>query len=546
MLKSHGAKTEFAYPVSSHEGISDASCKGFPATPARKAFVNERSKGALVNYLYMIVQVIVNLIYVPLLLGFIGRSEFGLYQLVGSVMAWLLIMNSTVSAAVQRYYTKYLALHEQEKAENVLGVSRILYRVLSLVAIAAGGVLIAIANVAYAESLTPAELSELSLMLVVLIANVIIVLNNSIYSSTVESHERFTFQYGIQVVLTALQPVAIVIAVLFYPYAISVVAVQLATVAIEALLRRYYVKRRLGVTVTLHEFDRKLARSLLVFSGSILLATIADQVFWRTDQLILGYFFGTDTVAVYGIAAQVFMCYMPLGIAVSAVFLPKVTRIYRGEESGETLSHLFIRIGRLSFFVLGAVLTGFIVFGDAFISLWAGDGYHDAYLVAVIIMVPFTIDLIQNVGLTILRVNNSYGFRARVYFATAVVNIIVTILIVPSTGVIGAAASTAGALFLGSGVVMNWYYWKRTGIDIPLFWRNICRIALAPFILFVASAALVVFVLPATSSWPILIIYLLVYSGAYLGVCWLFSFNEGEKDILRTLVQGMRRKLLKR
>ena len=498
------------------------------------------------NYLYMIVQVIVNLIYVPLLLGFIGRSEFGLYQLVGSVMAWLLIMNSTVSAAVQRYYTKYLALHERKKAENVLGVSRVLYRILSLAAILAGAALIAIANVAYAESLTASERSELSLMLAILIANVIIVLNNSIYSSTIESHERFTFQYGIQVALTAAQPLAIVLVVMFWPCALSVVAVQLATVAIEALLRRYYVKRRLGITVNLHDFDRDLARSLLVFSGSILLATVADQVFWRTDQLILGYFFGTETVAVYGIASQVFMCYMPLGIAVSSVFLPKLTRIYRGEEPGETISQLFIRIGRLSFFVLGAVLTGFIVFGDAFISLWAGGGYHDAYLVAVIIMVPFTIDLIQNVGLTILRVNNSYGFRARVYFATAVVNIAVTILLVPSTGVIGAAASTAGALFLGSGIVMNWYYWKRTGIDIPLFWRNICRIALAPFILFVAAAALSAFALPAANSWPILLGYLIAYTGAYLGVCWLFSFNDAEKGILRTLMRGIRHKLLKR
>ena len=50
--------------------------------------MNERSKGAIMNYLYMGVQVIVNLIYVPLLLSFIGTAEYGLYQLIGSVMAY--------------------------------------------------------------------------------------------------------------------------------------------------------------------------------------------------------------------------------------------------------------------------------------------------------------------------------------------------------------------------------------------------------------------------------------------------------------------------
>lgn len=504
--------------------------------------MNERSKGALMNYLYMAVQVVVNLIYVPLLLGFIGTAEFGLYQLVGSVMAYLLIMNSTIAAAVQRYYNKYLALKDMEKAENVLGVSRVLYWVLSGVAVLVGIILVAVANVAYAESLTPAQLSELSIMLGILIVNVIIVLNNSIYSATIEAHERFTFQFGLQVVLTALQPAAIALAVYLWPYAISVVIVQLITVAIEACLRRYYAKRRLGIQVKLHEFDRALARALLVFSGAILLATVADQIFWRTDQLILGYFFGAESVGVYGIASQIIMCYMPLGIAVASVFLPKVTRIYRGEETGETLSELFIRIGRISFLVLAAVLGGFIVFGDAFIGLWAGAGFHDAYLVAVIIMVPFTIDLIQNVGLTILRVNNTYGFRARIYFATAVINIAVTILLVPILGLVGAAVSTAGAMIIGSGVIMNWFYWKRTGIDIPEFWKQICRIAIAPTGLFAITYVLYATVLPAADNWLLLLGYLAVYVVLYLVVCWLFSFNDYEKG----LIGSMRDSLLRR
>ena len=506
-----------------------------------KVHVNERSKGALINYLYMGVQVIVNLIYVPLLLGFIGRSEFGLYQLVGSVMAYLLIMNSTVAAAVQRYYNKYLALHEEEKAINVLGVARVLYRILSAVAVVVGVGLIALANVVYADSFTPAELSEFSAMLAVLIANVVVVLNNSIYSATIEGNERFTFQYGMQVFLTVLQPFAIALAIYIYPYAISVVVVQLLIICLEALLRRGYTSRKLGIHVHLQEFDKKLARSLLVFSGAILLATVADQIFWRTDQLILGYFFGTDIVAVYGIASQIFMCYMPVGIAVSAVFLPKVTRIYRGEDNSETLSELFVRIGRISFLVLSLVLTGFVIFGEDFIWLWAGDGFHDAYLVALIIMVPFTIDLIQNVGLTILRVNNTYGYRARVYFAVAVINIVTTIMLVPVMGLFGAAVSTAVAMFIGSGLIMNWFYWKRTGIDIPDFWKQICRVALGPFILFVIAFALFATVLPAASSWLMLIGYIVLYTVLYLIVCWLFAFNDYEKSLLKMLVAKVKR-----
>ena len=487
------------------------------------------------SYLYMIVQVIVNLIYVPLLLSTIGTNEFGLYQLVGSVMAYLLIMNTTIAAAVQRYYNKHLAMHEYEQAENVLGVARIIYRVLSAISILVGVILVVVARYAYAESLTPDELNELSLMLCILIANVIIVLNNSIYTATIEAHERFTFQNGVQVAVTALQPVFIAIAVTIYPYAISVIIIQLISVIIEVLLRRSYSKNRLGIKVVVHDLDRDLIRGLLMFSGSILLATVADQIFWRTDQLILGYFFGTASVAVYGIATQIFMCYMPIGLAISNVFLPKAMRIFCGEDESETLSDLFVRIGRIQFLVLFAVLTGFIVFGDEFIFLWAGDGFFDAYLVAIIIMVPFTIDLIQNVGLTILRVNNTYGFRARVYFACAVINIVLTILFIQLWGILGAAFSTALSLLVCSGFVMNAFYWKRTGLDIPRFWREICRCAIAPFCFFVVVYALAQTVLPVAGSWLLLIVYLLAYVLLYVAVCWLFSFNRYEKDLLGQL-----------
>lgn len=500
--------------------------------------VNERSKGALMSYLYMVVQVVVNLIYVPMLLSCIGQAEFGLYQLVGSVMAYLLIMNSTIAAAVQRYYNKHLALHEDEKAENVLGVARVLYWILSGFAIVVGIVLVFAMNAIYANSLTPAELSELSLMLCILVANVIIVLNNAIYTAIVEAHERFTFQYGMQVGITAAQPIAIFIAISIYPYAVSVIVVQILSVIVEVVLRRWYSAKRLHLGPALHDFDRQLVRGLLMFSGSILLATVADQVFWRTDQLILGYFFGTETVAVYGIAAQVFMCYMPLGIAVANVFLPKVTRIYRGDDTSETLSDLFVRIGRISFFVLAAVLTGFIIFGDAFIRLWAGPGFHDAYLVAVIIMVPFTIDLIQNIGLTMLRVDNTYGFRARVYFACAVANIFLTIVLVQAMGILGAAVSTALALVACSGIVMNWFFWKRTGLDVPRFWKNICRVAAPIFALFLGCWAAYAWVLPPVGGWLSLLAYLVAYVAVYLGICWAFSFNGYEKGLLSGLASS--------
>ena len=54
--------------------------------------VNQRKIGIILSYIYTATHVVVNLLYVPLLLRTIGQSEYGLYQLVGSLIAYISIM----------------------------------------------------------------------------------------------------------------------------------------------------------------------------------------------------------------------------------------------------------------------------------------------------------------------------------------------------------------------------------------------------------------------------------------------------------------------
>lgn len=91
--------------------------------------MNKRKAGAVVSYVYSITQVMVNLIYVPLLLSGIGRSEYGLYQMIGSIIAYLSIINSTFSAGASRFYSKYYVLGDEDGMANTLGILKRVYRV---------------------------------------------------------------------------------------------------------------------------------------------------------------------------------------------------------------------------------------------------------------------------------------------------------------------------------------------------------------------------------------------------------------------------------
>lgn len=501
--------------------------------------MNQRRIGAALTYVQTALHIVISLLYVPLLLSGIGRSEYGMYQLVGSIMAYIGITESLLSAGVLRYYCKYKAVGDTRAMENTLAVAQRIYAVLSLIVLALGAVLILVIEPIYRGSLTAEELTELRWMIGIFTGNVIINLLSYIYTAAINGYERFVFAKTLGIVSTMLQPVCVILVIRHYPCALSVVAAQTAVNASAALTRRYYALRKLGARVVYHGRDSALVRSLLVFSAGIVFAAVADQIFWKADQLILAKLYGSAVVAVYAVGAQIYGNYSPVGVAVTGVFMPRISQLYHAEGDMDTISDLFAKTGRLVFLACMLILSGFILFGRPFIRLWAGEAFEEAYAVALVVMIPYTIDVMQHLGLTILQVMNRYAFRGKVYFAIAVLNIVSTIFMAKAWGLFGAALSTAISMFLGNGLIMNWYYGARAGLDLKRFWLGAAK--LLPGAAVAAAAGVGIRQLFRCDSFLSLAGGIAVYTAVYFAVMWLIGMNAYEKSLLRSFFGGRKK-----
>lgn len=496
-----------------------------------------RKIGIVLSYAYTIASICVQLIYVPLLLGGIGQDEYGLYQLVGSFASWVMSMNGILSAAVVRYYCKYKAENNVEKMNSTLALSRRIYLVLSVVAIGVMAIFAIVFPFIYKDTFTPAQIHECSLMLIVLGFNIATTMSNTVDLAAITANERFIFLKGIQLAVTFLEPLMVLLMLETFPNALMVTCVVFSMNLLSSVCRTIFSRKVLKIKIKYQFFDRGLFKSLVAFSGVVLLVTCADQIFWKTDQLIIGYYYGPSEVAIYAIGAQVYSAYMMLGLAISSVFMPRISELYGKPDGLKEVNSLFIQVGRLSLYVLLGVLCGFFIFGRDFVSLWAGGEYIEAWYIAVIIMVPFTIDLVQNLGLTILQVTNNYLFRGVMYFALALVNIVLTIVLLNRIGIVGAAISTALAMFVGNGVIMNLYYFKKIKLDIPAFWGSLAKEAI-PLILL---TAVVYFIWNGinhdVANWGTLIAGIGIYCILYLIVVRIFSMNDYEKHLLNNVLK---------
>ena len=181
------------------------------------------------------------------------------------------------------------------------------------------------------------------------------------------------------------------------------------------------------------------------------------------------------------------------------------------------------------------IISGFTVFGQAFITLWAGDSYIDAYWIAALTMFPMCVPLIQNTGLTIITAQNKHQFRSIIYLVIAILNVISTCLVVPTMGMIGAALCSCISYLLGQGLIMNIYYWKVTGLDIPLFWKNILKMSGVPALMLIAGLILNRFI--AIDNWLTFLAGVVLFSSVYAVLMYWIAMNEFEKELIRKLYQ---------
>ena len=119
-------------------------------------------------------------------------------------------------------------------------------------------------------------------------------------------------------------------------------------------------------------------------------------------------------------------------------------------------------MGRVQFLILALIATGIIFFGQVFIlDYWAGPGYENSYFVTLLLTIPASIALIQNIGIEIQRAMNIHQFRSVIYAVMAIVNLMLSIYLCQIYGAVGSAIGTAISLILANGFIMNIFYQKK-------------------------------------------------------------------------------------
>lgn len=494
--------------------------------------VNQLKAGVVLNYVVIFLNTVVGLLYTPYMLRMMGQSEYGLYSLVASVIAYLTVLDLGFGNAIVRYTAKFRAEKKTEEQYEMFGMFFLLYLVIGIVAFGIGLGLYFNVDTLFGNTMTAVELGRARIMMLLLVANLAFTFPMSIWSSIIQAYEDFVFQKSLNIIRIILNTVVMICLLHFGYKAVAMVVVQTIFNVLTLVINFIYCRRKLNIHIYFRfkHFHWGFLKEVAIYSFWIFLNAIIDRVYWSTGQFVLGAMVGTAAVAVFAIAIQLEGMYMQFSTAISSVFLPKVTAMVATNRSRKEISDLFIRTGRIQYIVLAYILSGFIIFGRQFIELWAGAGYSDAYMISLLFFIPLTVPLIQNLGITILQARNEMKFRSVLYIIIALVSLAMQIVLTRHFGGIGCAMGVSGALVVGQILIMNVYYRRRQDLDIMTFWKEISKMSIIPIVLIISSM-LVIRHFFALDSWGKLILGIAAFSLVYIPLFFRFSMTDDERNL---------------
>ena len=501
---------------------------------------NQLKAGATLNYVVIILNTIVGLLYTPYMLRMLGQSEYGLYSLVASVISYLTVLDLGLGNAIIRYTAKFRAEKKIKEQYDMFGMFLILYLVIGIIAFIAGLSLYFNVDNMFGSTMTSIELEHARVMMIVLVFNLAVTFPMSIFGSIINAYEHFVFPKVVNIIRIILNTIVMIVLLSLGYKAIAMVILQTIFNIGTLFLNYIYCKKKLKIKINFGKFQWRFLKEVAVYSFWIFLNVVMDRIYWSTGQFVLGAVSGTIAVSIFAVAIQLQGMYMQLSTAISSVFLPKVTGMVTLGDNKREISDLFIRTGRIQYIVMSLILFGFIVFGKPFIILWAGLDYADAYIITLLFFIALLIPLIQNLGITILQARNQMMFRSVLYIIIAAIALVFQIILSKHYGGLGCAIAIAGALLIGQGIIMNIYYCRRQNLDVLIFWKEILKMSFVPII--TSSFALYIthkFVL--IDTWEKLVVGIFIYSLIYIPLFYAFSMNNNEKKMvlspLKTLLK---------
>lgn len=309
------------------------------------------AKNTLLLYVRTLFIMLVTLYTSRVVLNTLGVTDYGIYNVVGGVVAMFGFINGSMSSATQRYITFALGKGDKENLQKVFSTALQIHVLIAVLIIILGetvGLWFM-----YTQMQIPADRMDAAFwVLQCSIVSTAVMIISVPYNADIIAHEKMS-AFAYISILEAVLKLAIVYALVLSPfdklifYAFLILAVQL----LIRLCYSHYCSRHFEESKYRHIRDKALFKEMTGFAGWSMFGNLAGVLFGQGLNMLLNVFFGPVVNAARAVSVQVQSAIQQFVGNFQMALNPQITKTYAKDEMDE-MHKLMFRSARFSFYLL--------------------------------------------------------------------------------------------------------------------------------------------------------------------------------------------------
>lgn len=327
------------------------------------------AKNTLLLYFRMLLTMTVSLYTSRVVLSTLGVEDYGIYNVVGGVVAMFGFINVSMSFATQRYITFALGKGDEKRLQTIFSISLQIHALIALVIIGLGetvGLWFL-----YNKMQIPVDRMDAAFwVLQCSIVSTVVMIVSVPYNADIIAHEKMSVFAYIAVLEVVLKLFVVYMLTVFSTDKLVLYAFFL--LGVQLLIRfcySIYCKRHFREAQYRYVWDKALFKEMTSFAGWSMFGSLSGVLFGQGLNMLLNVFFGPVVNAARAVAVQVQNAVQQFVGNFQMALNPQITKTYAQNEMQE-MHKLIYRSARFSFYLLFLLSLPVLFETNFILTIW--------------------------------------------------------------------------------------------------------------------------------------------------------------------------------
>ncbi len=406
------------------------------------------------------------LILIPILTKTLGAEGYGIWSQI-LVTISLLVLPCTLGLGYA--IIRFLAA-EKDKEKVSKGVSSILATT-SLIALAASGLIFVLSQplaIAVFGGVNAAFYIRVSALLIFLAAVDQIMIRYFFGFRQIKKYSAF-------LILQTIGEIALIAYLVLSGFGLFGAIISLLIVrAVTSVIGFLWIKSDINISKP----SFSAVKPYLPFTLPIILTGLSYWLINLGDRYVIGYFMGASAVGIYSASYNLGAVLLFFYALLAGTLLPAIVNSYENNRIQEVKTYLKYSLKLLLMFTIPSFF-GLSILSKSLLVTLATPEFAMAYMVVSIVALATLLYCCSFINTSVLELFKETKKVSIIFGASASINLIMNIVLVPRIGILGAAIATLITFAIHLFVVSKLSF-KRLSYDIDLKFISKCIIASIP------------------------------------------------------------------